>query len=127
MCGFDESIETFSVEPFVETLEKEYNALTPSLNAIAPQKYLEISTGYRTMSNRKNDLEAERNSIWAFIESVEKEKKQTILDAFDTVDKEIRKIFDGTTPFALFGNYIVYGYIMLNYMYLFIFRRTNVL
>ena len=38
------------------------------------------------MSNRKNDLEAERNSIWAFIESVEKEKKQTFLDAFDTVD-----------------------------------------
>jgi hypothetical protein len=38
--------------------------------------YLEISTGYRTMSNRKNDLEGERNSIWAFIESVEKEKKQ---------------------------------------------------
>ena len=93
MFGFDESIETFSVEPFVEVLEKEFNALTPSLNAIAPQKYLEISTGYRTMSNRKNDLEGERNSIWAFIESVEKEKKQTFLDAFDTIDKEIRKIF----------------------------------
>ena len=93
LFGFDESIETFPVEPFVEVLEKEFNALTPSLNAIAPQKYLEISTGYRTMSNRKNDLEAERNSIWAFIESVEKEKKQTFLDAFDTVDKEIRKIF----------------------------------
>ena len=93
MFGFDESIETFSVEPFVEILEKEHDALTPSLNAIAPQKYLEISTGYRTMSNRKNDLEAERNSIWAFIESIEKDKKQTFVDAFDIVDKEIRKIF----------------------------------
>ncbi len=93
LFGFDESIETFPVEPFVEILEKEYDALTPSLNAIAPQKYLEISTGYRTMSHRKNDLEAERNSIWAFIESIEKEKKQTFLDAFDIVDKEIRKIF----------------------------------
>ena len=93
LFGFDESIETFSVEPFVEILEKEYKALTPLLNAIAPQKYLEISTGYRTMSNRKNDLEAERNSIWAFIESIEKDKKQTFLDAFDIVDKEIRKIF----------------------------------
>ena len=91
--GFDESIETFSVGPLVETLEKEYNALSPSLNAGAVQKYYEISTGYRTMSNRKNDLEAERNTIWAFIESIEKEKKQTFLDAFDIVDKEIRKIF----------------------------------
>ncbi|SVE04824.1 uncharacterized protein METZ01_LOCUS457678, partial [marine metagenome] len=28
LFGFDESIETFSVEPFVEALEKEFNALT---------------------------------------------------------------------------------------------------
>ena len=91
--GFDESIETFSVEPLVETLEKEYSTLATSLNAGAVQKYQEISTGYHTMSNRKNDLEAERNTIWAFIESIEKEKKQTFLDAFDTVDTEIRKIF----------------------------------
>ena len=91
--GFDESIETFSVEPFVEALEKEHDALSPLLNTLAPEKYLEISTGYRTMSNRKNGLEAERNGIWAFIESIEKEKKQTFLDSFDIVDKEIRKIF----------------------------------
>ena len=97
LFGFDESIETFSVEPFVEALEKEYEAITPSLNAIAHQKYLEISTGYYTMSNRKNNLEAERNSIWAFIESIEKEKKQTFLDAFDIVDTEIRKIFTKMT------------------------------
>ncbi len=71
--GFDESIETFSVEPFVEALEKEYDALSPLLNTLAPEKYREISTGYRTMSSRKNDLEAERNGIWAFIESIEKE------------------------------------------------------
>jgi len=97
LFGFDESIETFSVEPFVEALEKEYDAITPSLNAIAHQKYLEISTGYYNMSNRKNNLEAERNSIWAFIESIEKEKKQTFLDAFDIVDTEIRKIFTKMT------------------------------
>jgi len=29
----------------------------------------------------------------AFIESIEKDKRQTFLDAFDTVDKEIREIF----------------------------------
>ena len=91
--GFDQSIETFPVQPFIEALEKEYNTLSPLLNTLAPDKYLEISTGYRTMSNRKNDLEGERNTIWAFIESIEKEKKQTFLDAFDIVDKEIRKIF----------------------------------
>ena len=39
------------------------------------------------------ELEAERNAVVAFIESIEKDKRQTFLDAFDTVDKEIREIF----------------------------------
>jgi len=42
------------------------------------------------MSTRRNDLEKERNSIVKFIEEIEKEKRQTFLDAFDIVDKEIR-------------------------------------
>jgi len=91
--GFDESIETFDVAPSIEILVKEEISLAASLNAIAPQKYVEISTGYRESSNRKNELEAERNAVVAFIESIEKDKRQTFLDAFDTVDKEIREIF----------------------------------
>jgi len=91
--GFDESIETFDVAPSIEILEKEEISLAASLNAIAPQRYVEISAGYRESSNRKNELEAERNAVVAFIESIEKDKRQTFLDAFDTVDKEIREIF----------------------------------
>ena len=91
--GFNESIETFDVGPSIEMLEKEEISLAGSLNAIAPQRYVEVSTGYRSMSSRKNELEAERNSIWAFIEGIEKDKRQTFLNAFDTVDKEIRVIF----------------------------------
>ena len=91
--GFDESIETFDVAPSIEILEKEEILLATSLNAIAPQRYVEISTGYRESSNRKNELEAERNAVVAFIEGIEKDKRQTFLDAFDTVDKEIREIF----------------------------------
>ena len=91
--GFNESIETFDVGPSIEMLEKEEISLAGSLNAIAPQRYVEVSTGYRSMSSRKNELEAERNSIWAFIEGIEKDKRQTFLNAFDTVDKEIREIF----------------------------------
>ena len=91
--GFDESIETFDVGPSIEILEKEENSLATSLNAIAPQRYVEISTGYRSMSDRKNELEEERNAVVSFIESIEKDKRQTFLDAFDTVDKEIREIF----------------------------------
>ena len=89
----DQSIETFDVGPSIEILEKEQNSLATSLNTIAPKRYVEISTGYRSMSNRKNELEEERNAVVAFIESIEKDKRQTFLDAFDTVDKEIREIF----------------------------------
>ena len=91
--GFDESIETFDVEPSIEILEKEESSLAASLNAIAPQRYVEVSTGYHSMSSRKNELEAERNAVVSFIEGIEKNKRQTFLDAFDTVDNEIREIF----------------------------------
>ena len=49
------------------------------------------------MSTRKNELEEERNSIVKFIEEIEKDKRQTFLDAFDIVDKEIRVIFSKMT------------------------------
>ena len=49
------------------------------------------------MSTRKNSLEEERNSIVKFIEGIEKEKRQTFLNAFDIVDKEIRLIFNKMT------------------------------
>ncbi len=67
------------------------------LNARAPQAYAEASGGYRSMSARKNSLEAERNKIVRFIEGVERDKRQTFLDAFDRVDGEIRSTFSRMT------------------------------
>ncbi|WP_420546585.1 AAA family ATPase [Nitrosopumilus sp.] len=94
--GFDKNMETFDVESIINGLTVELNSLT-ALNAKAPETYLEISHGYRSMSTRKNSLEEERNSIVKFIEDVEKDKRQTFLDAFDKVDKEIRSIFNKMT------------------------------
>jgi chromosome segregation protein len=94
--GFDKDMETFDVESIVQGLTTELNSLN-ALNAKAPETYLEVSYGYRSMSTRKNSLEAERNSIVKFIEDIEKDKRQTFLDAFDKVDKEIRLIFNKMT------------------------------
>ena len=94
--GFDESISTFDVEPLLLALSSEQRSLT-ALNAKAPETYIEVSDGYRSMSTRKNSLEQERNSIVKFIEEIEKDKRQTFLDAFDKVDKEIRHIFTKMT------------------------------
>lgn len=79
-------------EPFMDKIRGELESIPP-LNANAPASYASISSGYRSMSERKNKLEMERNKIVAFIEGVEKDKRQTYLDAFDVVDTEIRSIF----------------------------------
>jgi chromosome segregation protein len=94
--GFDKDMETFDVESIVQGLTSELTSLN-ALNAKAPETYLEVSYGYRSMSTRKNSLEEERNSIVKFIEDIEKDKRQTFLDAFDKVDKEIRLIFNKMT------------------------------
>ena len=94
--GFDKDMETFDVDGIIHGLTAELNSLN-ALNAKAPETYLEVSDGYRSMSTRKNSLEEERNSIVKFIEDVERDKRQTFLDAFDKVDKEIRLIFNKMT------------------------------
>jgi chromosome segregation protein len=93
---FDKAMEPFDVEPIIHGLSAELTSLN-SLNAKAPQMYLEVSYGYRSMSTRKNSLEEEKNAIIKFLNDVDKEKRQTFLDAFDTVDKEIRLIFNKMT------------------------------
>ena len=94
--SFDKDMETFDVEPIIQGLSTELASLD-ALNARAPQLYLEVSYGYRSMSSRKNSLEEEKNAIIKFLNDVDKEKRQTFLDAFDTVDKEIRLIFNKMT------------------------------
>ena len=94
--GFDKDMETFDVETIVQGLNSELSSLS-ALNAKAPETYLEVSYGYRSMSARKNSLEEERTSIVKFIEDIERDKRQTFLDAFDKVDKEIGLIFNKMT------------------------------
>lgn len=78
--------------PFIAALNREMESLPP-LNANAPATYARVTSEYRSMSERKNSLEQERNRIVAFIEDVERDKRQTYLDAFDVVDTEIRALF----------------------------------
>jgi len=94
--GLDESEETFDVSHILQPLYAEQRTLT-EINAKAPATYVIIADGYRSTSSRKNSLEEERNSIIRFIEAIEKDKRQTFLDAFDKVDKEIRLIFSKMT------------------------------
>ncbi len=95
--GFHTLLESFNVDQILIELESEKRRLTGSLNTRSPELYVEVSNGYRSMSSRKNELEEERNSIVKFIEEIDKGKRQTFLESYDTVDKDIREIFNKMT------------------------------
>ncbi|MEO9309687.1 MAG: chromosome segregation SMC family protein [Nitrososphaera sp.] len=95
--GYEEITEAFEVDTMLSALEAEMSSLASKLNATAPETYVEVSSGYRSMSDRKNELEEERNAIVRFIEEIDKDKRQTFLEAFDKVDKEIRDAFHTMT------------------------------
>ncbi|MBI5377570.1 MAG: chromosome segregation protein SMC [Thaumarchaeota archaeon] len=95
--GYDELLETFDVDQMLTKLEAEKKVLSGTLNTKSPEAYVEISNGYRSMSTRKNELEEERNSIVRFIEEIDKDKRQTFLEAYDKVDQDIRKVFNTMT------------------------------
>ncbi|MGI0010147.1 MAG: AAA family ATPase, partial [Nitrosopumilaceae archaeon] len=95
--GYDELLETFDVDQILTRLEAEKKTLSGTLNTKSPEAYVEISNGYRSMSTRKNELEEERNSIVKFIEEIDKDKRQTFLEAYDKVDQDIRKVFSTMT------------------------------
>ncbi|MGI0068721.1 MAG: AAA family ATPase, partial [Nitrosopumilaceae archaeon] len=95
--GYNSLLESFDVDQILVELEAEKKNLSGSLNTRAPETYAEVSNGYRSMSTRKNELEAERNSIVKFIEEIDKDKRQTFLESYDKVDKDIREIFNRMT------------------------------
>jgi len=95
--GYDSILESFEVDLILTELEGEKKKMSDSLNTKAPDQYVEIANGYRSMSTRKNELEAERNSIVKFIEEIDKDKRQTFLESYDKVDKDIRDIFSTMT------------------------------
>lgn len=95
--GYSEPLEGYDIVIEVGELVKEHDSLRGSINQLADKTYVQIIDGYRGMSSRKNQLEAERNSIVRFIEDVEREKKQVFMEAFDKVNKDVRYIFSTMT------------------------------
>ncbi len=85
--------DNLNVDEIVSYLSEEYEMLKSKINLRADENYIQIVNGYRGMSNRKNDLEKERNSIVLFIEEIYKEKKNLFMDAFLKINKDINYIF----------------------------------
>lgn len=95
-CSDADYEDPLDVGSIVAELESELESLS-ELNAGAPSRYAEITRGYKTQSERRNELESERNSIVQFIKRVERDRRQTFLDAFEVVDGEVRRVFKKMT------------------------------
>lgn len=92
--GFSEELEVFeSSDALLGDLEKEYQLVVSSVNRGADRQYQEMYVNYKSLSVRHNELEKERNAIYAFIESVESEKRKVFVSAFEKIGSEFRNIF----------------------------------
>ncbi len=95
--GYNETLESYEVGNLYQDLKIEYENIKERVNLRADETYLEIIDGYRGMSNKKNQLEEERNSIVRFIAETGKEKEIVFTNAFKKVDEDIRKTFSEIT------------------------------
>ena len=93
--------------------------------SIGPEQHLEIAQS-RALEHQKSLIRATNSGISAIID-----RKGKIVQRQDFFEKKELKgeisIYEGKTPFSIIGNYFIYGYIILIYMYLFKFKRTYVL
>jgi chromosome segregation protein len=85
--------DNFDVNELLSNLSEEYEILKSRINLKANETYIQIVEGYKGMSDRKNDLEKERNSIVIFIEEINREKKNMFMDAFNKINNDINHIF----------------------------------
>lgn len=95
--NYEEMPQDLDVDIILENLNAEYDSIRNRVNLRAKYAYSEIVEGYRSMSERRNELETERNSIVEFIEEIAKEKGEVFDDAFSKVDQNIRQTFAEVT------------------------------
>ena len=96
--GYDNPIEYFSgADSIISYLDLEYNQLKTNVNLLADKNYRQIYSGYKSYSQRTNQLNIERNSIVEFINRIDSEKRGTFIEAFEKIDKELRYIFTKLT------------------------------
>ncbi|MEM3185370.1 MAG: chromosome segregation SMC family protein [Conexivisphaerales archaeon] len=86
-----------TLELLLSDLKQEEAELKDKVNLLAPQNYQEAFISYRSASERRNELEKDRNAIVSFIEKIEGEKKSAFMMAFEKLDREVRSIFHRLT------------------------------
>jgi chromosome segregation protein len=68
-----------------------------SVNQLAISQYQEQKDNYKQLSFRQNELEIEKEAILKFIEEIERRKKEAFMNAFNSVNENVRKFFSQLT------------------------------
>ena len=96
--GYTDPLEYFDgVDELLKKLSEEYEELRRQVNLLADTQYKEAYIGYKNLSERRNQLEVERDKIIEFIEKVEAEKKKVFMNTFEKIDRELRTVFSKIT------------------------------
>lgn len=96
--GYTKPIEVFeNSDVLLEQLNIEFQMLKNKVNLLAVSSYIEIFSGYKNLSIRRNQLEEERTTIVRFIENIDSEKRKVFLSGFEKIDRELRIIFSKIT------------------------------
>jgi len=96
--GYTDPLEYFEgVDELLKKLSEEYEELRRQVNLLADAQYKEAYVGYKNISERRNQLEVERDKIIEFIEKVEAEKRKVFMSTFEKIDRELRTVFSKIT------------------------------
>jgi chromosome segregation protein len=94
LYGYEHPVEIFeNAEIILNQLNFEYANLKNNVNLLAVNSYIDVFSGYKNLSGRRNQLETERNAVAKFIDEVDAEKKKVFITGFEKIDKELRSIF----------------------------------
>ncbi|MEM3737655.1 MAG: chromosome segregation SMC family protein, partial [Candidatus Bathyarchaeia archaeon] len=98
LTGFDLSIEIKAddlaiLESSIERLREEFENLADKINMTAVESYEPQKKNYKELSVRINQLEEEKRAILRFMESIEREKRDTFLSALEKVNQKFSESF----------------------------------
>ena len=94
-------------------------------SSIGPYQHLEIAQS-RALEHQKSLIRATNSGISAIIKRNGKILKKQGFFKEKQLKGEV-KIYEGRTPFSFVGNYVIYGFIIMIYMYLIYLKITYVL
>ena len=80
-------------ENLIRELEEEKLSIEPSLNRMALTDYGEYYKSYKEASDRRNELEKDRDAIVKFIEDIDAQKRKAFLEAFAEINKNLNEVF----------------------------------